>query len=87
MLRRYLEEAAAIPEAIEQMSFAALIRTANEQDLLLGSWANWHGYRDMRNITSHIYDEAKALKVIEAIPAFLKEARELLRRLQERSMS
>ncbi|MBB4857283.1 nucleotidyltransferase substrate binding protein (TIGR01987 family) [Novosphingobium chloroacetimidivorans] len=87
MLRRFLQASADIPEAVDQMSFPALIRTANEQDLLLGSWPDWHGYRDMRNITSHTYDEAKALKVVEAIPAFLEEARELLRRLQERSTS
>jgi uncharacterized protein with HEPN domain len=67
------------------MTFPALIRTANEQDLLFGSWPDWHGYREMRNTTSHTYDEAKALKVVEAIPVFLEEARELLRRLQERA--
>lgn len=85
MLRRALEARADVPDQVDRMSFSALIRTANEQDLLLGSWPDWHGYRDMRNITSHTYDEAKARKVVEAIPAFLEEARELLRRLQERS--
>ncbi|VWX53481.1 nucleotidyltransferase substrate binding protein [Novosphingobium sp. 9U] len=85
MLRRYLEASAATPEVVKQMSFPTLIRTANEQDLLRGTWPDWHGYRDMRNITSHTYDEAKAQKVADAIPDFLAEARELLRRLQERT--
>lgn len=85
MLRRALEARADVPDQVDRMSFPALIRTANEQDLLLGSWPDWHGYRDMRNIASHTYDEAKARMVVEAIPDFLEEARELLRRLQERS--
>jgi len=83
-LRRALEAGSDIPNQVDKMTFPELIRTANEQDLLLGSWRDWHGYRDMRNITSHTYDDAKALKVVDAIPAFLEEARALLMRLQER---
>ena len=44
------------------MSFQDLIRTANEQSLLQGDWADWKQYRDMRRRTSHTYDEAVALK-------------------------
>jgi len=36
MLRRYLREAAAFPDAIDRMSFADLIRTANAEGLLRG---------------------------------------------------
>jgi nucleotidyltransferase substrate binding protein (TIGR01987 family) len=82
MLRRVLEAAADIPEQIDQMSFPALIRTADEQKLLRGSWPEWRVYREMRNITSHTYDEEKALQVVQGIPGFLGEAHELLRRLQ-----
>lgn len=85
MLRRALAAGADIPDAIDRMSYSELIRTANEQDLLLGEWADWRVYRDMRNITSHTYDEAKALQVSAAIPGFLAEARELVARLQARS--
>jgi nucleotidyltransferase substrate binding protein (TIGR01987 family) len=85
MLRRALEAAAANPEEIDRMTFPTLIRTASEQGLLLGDWSDWHGYRDMRNITSHTYDEAKARQVAAAIPSFLNEARELLRRLSART--
>jgi nucleotidyltransferase substrate binding protein (TIGR01987 family) len=84
MLRRALEARAAVPEEVDRMSFPTLIRTANEQDLLRGDWSDWHAYRDMRNITSHTYDEAKAVQVVATIPKFLEEARELLRRLQAR---
>ena len=59
---RYLEQVAANPVEFDQMSFQDLIRTANEQSLLQGDWADWKQYRDMRRRTSHTYDEAVALK-------------------------
>ncbi len=75
MLRRYLVESSGTALTIEQMSFPTLIRTASEQGLLLNEWPQWKAYRDDRNITSHTYDEEKALKVIARIPAFIEEAR------------
>lgn len=47
MLKRYLEHSAASPEQFDQMPFADLIRSANEQGLLKGDWPAWRGYRDM----------------------------------------
>ena len=85
LLRRALEEAAANPEEVDRMSFPTLIRTAAEQGLVGGEWAEWRTFREMRNITSHTYDEAKALQVAAAIPAFLAEARDLVGRLQGRT--
>lgn len=87
MLRRALAEFAASSEEIDQMSLATLIRTANEQGLLLGDWSSWQTYRTIRNITSHTYDEAKAQQVVASIPVFLAEARELLRRVRDRLAS
>lgn len=84
MLRRVLEAAAANPEEIDRMSFPTLIRTAGEQGLIGSDWSDWHRYREMRNITSQTYDEAKALQVAAAIPAFLEEARDVLARLENR---
>lgn len=82
MLRRALEEGAANPEEIDRLTFPALIRTGVEQGFVAGEWADWRLYREMRNITSHTYDEAKAIQVVAAIPASLAEARALLARLQ-----
>ncbi|MFT4055050.1 MAG: nucleotidyltransferase substrate binding protein [Novosphingobium sp.] len=82
MLRRMLEENAANPEEIDRMSFPALIRTGVEQGLTGSDWPAWRTFREMRNITSHTYDEAKALQVAEAIPGFLEAARDLLARLE-----
>lgn len=84
-LRRAIEASSDIPDQVDKMSFPTVIRTANEQDLLLGTWPDWHGYREMRNITSHTYDEGKALEVVQGIPPFLQEVRVLLQRLQARA--
>lgn len=84
MLRRFLEATAANPTEFDEADFQYLIRTANEQGLLLGAWPQWSVYRDMRSKTSHTYDEKVALKVVAGIPAFLKEAQFLLGQLQRR---
>lgn len=85
MLRRALEDAAANPEEVDRMTFPTLIRTAGEQGLLHSDWTQWRTFREMRNITSHTYDEAKARQVAAAIPGFLEEARGLLERLRSRA--
>ena len=84
MLRRYLKEAAASPDEIEQMPFADLIRTANAQGLLRGDWPAWRRFREMRARTSHTYDAKVAAQVVSAIPAFLEEAEHLCAELQRR---
>lgn len=71
---RYLEQVSANPAEFDQMSFQDLIRTANEQGLLQGDWTDWKQYRDMRSRTSHTYDEAVALAVVQGIEKFLAEA-------------
>jgi nucleotidyltransferase substrate binding protein (TIGR01987 family) len=82
MLKRYLESVSANPADFDTISFADLIRTANEQGLLLGNWTDWKRYREMRSRSSHTYDEAVALEVVQGIPAFLAEAQFLLGKLQ-----
>ena len=85
MLKRYLESASATPGEFDAADFSFLIRSANEQGLLLGNWLQWKAYRDMRAKTSHTYDENTALAVVAGIPAFLTEARHLHDQLQRRS--
>lgn len=84
MLKRYLEMSSANPSQFDGMPFADLIRTANEQGLLKGDWNDWRTYRETRSKTSHTYDEAIAVQVVKGIPAFLDEAKALLKSLQER---
>ena len=85
MLKRYLEAVSATPAQFDAMAFADLIRSANEQSLLLGDWSAWRAYREMRSKTSHTYDEDVAIEVVQAIPAFLDEARYLLAQLHQRN--
>ena len=66
------------------MTFPQLIRTAWEQGLVAEGWPAWHGFRDMRNITSQTYDEAKAIEVVAKVPVFLVEARCLAEQLTRR---
>lgn len=81
MLRRALEAAADTPVTIDQLSFPAVIRTGFERGLLEQGWPTWDGFRKMRNITSHTYNEVRAKEVVEMIPAFLEEVRYLVARL------
>ncbi len=84
ILKRYLEFASANPEQFDSMIFQDIIRTGNEQGLLLGEWVDWRRYREMRSKTSHAYNEDAALKVVEVIPRFLKEVVYLYQKLEER---
>lgn len=84
MLKRYLESASATPELYDDMPFADLIRSGNEQGLLLGDWPTWRGYREMRGKSSHTYAEKVALEVVAVIPAFLEEAIYLRDKLRTR---
>jgi len=85
MLKRHLEAVSPTPEQFDAIAFADLIRSGNEQGLLLGDWSAWKIYREMRSKTSHTYDEEIAIEVVQSIPAFLEEARHLLKQLQERN--
>ncbi len=83
-LKRYLESVSPTPEQYDSMPFQDLIRSANEQGLLLGDWSKWKGYRDMRSKTGHTYDEDVALLVVAGIPDFLSEAVYLRDQLKKR---
>ena len=83
MLKRYLESISPSPGEYDDRDFQYLIRSGNEQGLLLGNWPRWRLYREMRSKTSHTYDEKVALEVVSGIPDFLEEARYLRDKLAE----
>jgi len=85
MLKRFLESTSPNPASIDELTFQDLIRTGNEQGLVLSDWAHWRKYREMRSRTSHTYDESVALQVVAEIPAFLQEARFLNAQLHARN--
>jgi nucleotidyltransferase substrate binding protein (TIGR01987 family) len=84
MLLRFLERDSPNPEEIEQMTFAALIRTGSERGLLRSGWDEWRLFREARNATSHTYNQAKAEEVLRVVPNFLAEAEFLYEQLQQR---
>jgi nucleotidyltransferase substrate binding protein (TIGR01987 family) len=83
-LRRYLASAATTPTAFDALPFADLVRAGNRQGLLRSHRPQWRQFREMRNITSHTHDEAKAVAVVRGIPAFLVEAEGLRDQLRRR---
>lgn len=84
MIKRYLEYSSPTPDDVDKMAFGDMIRTANEIGLLFGDWSDWWAYREMRNLTSHSYNEQKALQVVANIPKFLTEIEFLLNELEKR---
>lgn len=83
MLRRQLEAEADTPAEIDQAGFRDLLRLAAEKGLISDVEA-WFGFRQMRNITAHTYDHAKAQQVYQGTQAFLIHARQLLAQLEAR---
>jgi len=84
MMTRYLSSVVADPAKRDLNVFEELIRVADEMGLLLSPFAAWKAFRQARNNTSHTYNEANAVAVAEVIPAFEKEVKYLLARLQEK---
>ena len=82
-LRKYFIERAFVLEEVNQMSFNEMIRTASQLNLLVSNLEKWTVYREMRNMTSHTYDEEIALQVVGIIPDFSKEIAYLITRLKE----
>jgi nucleotidyltransferase substrate binding protein (TIGR01987 family) len=84
MIKRYIRVNSANPSEIDRLSFNDVMREAYRQGLVQSELRVWRVYRRYRGTTSHAYDERKAQLVFEAAPEFLREARYLLERLQER---
>ena len=81
-LSKYLLKRSISTDEIKQMSFNELIRTANQLDLLKSDLAVWTEFREMRNMTSHTYDEQIALQVVEIVPKFYEEVLFLVNKLK-----
>jgi hypothetical protein len=62
-----------------------LIRSGSAQGLLRNGWDKWKDYRKARSITSHTYNESKAIAVMLIVPDFLLEGQAFLAELKKRS--
>lgn len=76
MLRRVLIERATTAEAVLDLSFNDLLRKGADAGLLPDA-TGWRRWREMRNATSHTYDETRAAEVANAAREFLPQARQL----------
>lgn len=81
-LRRQLTVMADSPSEIDALGYRDAIRVGVERGLIK-SEVRWFGYRELRNITSHVYDVAKAAKVFKPLHPFLTDARDLHARLKK----
>lgn len=82
MLRRVLMERVASADLIVDLSFNDLLRRAADAGLLADA-LRWRRWRDMRNATSHTYDEERAEQVALGAAEFLDDALALLRLLEK----
>ncbi|OAD21823.1 Nucleotidyltransferase substrate binding protein [Candidatus Thiomargarita nelsonii] len=84
MLKRQLEIDSQTPASIDAMGFKEMIREGAERGLIDNPEV-WFEYRRQRNITSHVYNETKAISVYETALVFLQDAKLLLQKLKQRN--
>ncbi|MDX9708548.1 MAG: nucleotidyltransferase substrate binding protein [Trichloromonas sp.] len=72
------------PEDAEPLVRKDLFRMAARYGLLSDP-TRWFDYADARNLTSHTYNEERAEEVFAIVAAFVRDARYLLARLEERN--
>ena len=83
-LRRVLIERALSEDQVVDLSFNDLLRLGADAGLLSEPLA-WRRWREMRNSTSHTYDETKAQAVVSACADFAADADALLSSLEAAS--
>lgn len=84
MLRRLLVERAASAPTVIELSFNDLLRAGADAGLLPDG-TGWRRWRDLRNRTSHTYDEQQAQEIAQQASEFLAEAQNLYQRLVQAS--
>lgn len=82
LLRRVLIERAEAADLVADLSFNDLLRRAADAGLVADPLA-WRSWREMRNATSHAYDEARAQEVAEGAVRFAQDAALVLAALEK----
>jgi len=83
MLKRVLAQNLPSSEELDQMGFRDVIRLGARSGFIAEP-QHWFEYRLKRNITSHTYDEEKAMAVYGVLEAFIADASLLLENLRNR---
>lgn len=76
LLTRHLREYESA-EIVKNMPYRELIRTGAEHGFIAQPTV-WFRYRELRNITSHTYNESKAQEVFVQLDAFLHHVNALI---------
>lgn len=79
--RRVLIERAESADLVTDLSFSDLLRRALDAGFPM-AWDAWRHWRDMRNGTSHAYDEERAQAVVLQASEFALDATRLLHYLE-----
>lgn len=85
MIERFLVSEGDDPVELQEMSYAALVRLANERGLLRADRTTWSGFREARNRMAHVYSEPVAEEILTKVPGFLAAAEYLYAQLVARS--
>lgn len=80
-IKRQIQNMSADRIEVDAIHFQDLLRTAAENGLIDDPTA-WFKFREMRNITSHTYNEEKAEKVYSILNDFAKSAEYLLNNIK-----
>lgn len=81
-LRRVLVERAPAAAAVIDLSFNDLLRAGADAGLLPDA-LSWRAWRELRNATSHAYDETRAQQVASDAQRFVADAAALLAALRQ----
>lgn len=84
MILRQLTQIVETSENLKQMNFSDLIRTAAQAGLI-PDVKRFLQYREMRNLTSHTYDDRKAELVLTVLDDFEKDIDYLIQQLNSRN--
>jgi nucleotidyltransferase substrate binding protein (TIGR01987 family) len=83
LLRKFVVGYSVNVKEREQLTFPTMIRTASQDGVLLHGYDVWIKFREMRNRTSHAYNEDQAVAVVDMVPLFLEEVTFVYKRLKE----
>lgn len=84
MLKRQLKAIESNDSDIDSTDFRDMLRISAQYGLIELP-EEWFDYRKMRNITSHTYDQNKALQVYSGITRFLASVAFLVEQLKKRN--
>lgn len=82
MIRRKLAQIVAHPAGLREIDFMEVIRLAYEADLIQ-EVPRYKRFREVRNITSHTYNQSKADEALNIMKDFIAEMQYLLHALQQ----